>query len=324
MFWWWSRHPLAFVLWPFGLLFRGVAGLRRIAYRRGWLARQRLSVPVVVVGNLSVGGSGKTPLVIALVALLREAGYRPGVVSRGYGGRSHPGPRRVAPDSDPTELGDEPVLIARRAGCPVVVDWDRPQAARAALALGCDLILSDDGLQHYALDRTLEIVVIDGRRRFGNGWCLPAGPLREPPSRLRGVDLVIVNGPDQDTLRPGEYGMRLLSGAAVNLLDPQQTRPLAHWRGQTVHAVAGIGDPERFFAGLRDAGIRVLAHPKPDHHRYRAHDLRFADPYPVLLTEKDAVKCRAFASKACWMVPVTAEPEHGFRAALLRALDDSR
>lgn len=316
MAFWYSRSALALALWPLSQLFWGIVVLRRRLYRLGWLSSRSLPVPVIVVGNISVGGSGKTPLVIWLVERLRAAGYRPGVVSRGYGGRSRTWPRRVTASGDPAELGDEPVLIAVRSSCPVVVDPDRPRGAGELLDAGCDLILADDGLQHYALERALEIAVVDGRRGFGNGFCLPAGPLREPVGRLAEVDFVVVNGRVTD----GGYAMRLVGDRAVNLVDPAESRPLTDWRGRRVHALAGIGDPQRFFDALRGFGIEVTAHPFADHHRFRPDELAFGDGQALLMTEKDAVKCRPWACNHHWYVPVTAEPEPAFEPALLARL----
>jgi tetraacyldisaccharide 4'-kinase len=268
---------------------------------------------VIVVGNLTVGGAGKTPLVIWLCEHLQRAGHRPGVVSRGYGGRPPRLPLSVTAATAPSEAGDEPVLIAARTGCPVVVDPDRPRAARALLAANdVDVIVADDGLQHYALARNLEIVVVDGRRRFGNGFCLPAGPLREPLSRLVTVDLVVVNGAGG----AGEFALRLVGDRLANLADVAHTEPLTAWRGRRVHAVAGIGDPARFFTALTTAGLEVVEHPFPDHHAYRPDDLDFGDGLPVLMTEKDAVKCRTFAAARHWYLPVSAAPDAAFMAAL--------
>lgn len=305
------------LLAPLGWLYAAVATLRRSAYGAGLLHSEKMPVPVIVVGNITVGGTGKTPLVIWLVETLREAGHRPGVVSRGYGGAATSWPQAVNGDSDPRMVGDEPVLIAHRCGCPVVVGPQRVQAARKLLAdHDCDVIVCDDGLQHYALARDVEITVIDGVRRFGNGRCLPAGPLRERPSRLRSVDLVVVNGAAQ----AGDCDMQLMGGEARALLDPDSCHALERWRGETVHGVAGIGNPGRFFDHLRAHGLSVMEHPFPDHHRFRADDLRFGDDLPVMMTEKDAVKCREFARAGHWYVPVSAHLDEPCRQRLQRIL----
>ncbi len=300
---WYSRNAVAVGLTPLSWLFCTLASLRRGCYRLGIFRSVELPVPVVVVGNITVGGTGKTPLVTWLVRCLREAGFRPGVVSRGYGGRSAHWPRSVNPGSDPVEVGDEPLLIARRTGCPVVVGPDRVAAARALLEEAqVDVVISDDGLQHYRLGRDVEIAVIDGQRRFGNGKCLPAGPLRECPRRLETVDLVVANGAPG----PGEFGMSLALSDALPVAGRGAATALSAWRGQQVHAVAGIGYPGRFFKALRAVGIEPIEHPFPDHHPFTREEIDFGDGLPVLMTEKDAVKCAGLAHERHWFVPVEA------------------
>lgn len=300
-------------------------GLRRTAYRRGWLARQTVGVPVVVVGNVTAGGTGKTPLTIALVERLREAGWKPGVASRGYG-RSDAKTARWVDATTATEVGgDEPVLIAAKTGVPVRVDRDRAAAARALVETGCDVIVCDDGLQHYRLARDVEIEVTDVHRRYGNGRLIPAGPLREPASRARECDFHVVNlGQEGQANRSpaagfGEWAMRLRIDTALPLLGGRG-RPLHGFSGQRVHAVAGISHPERFFAMLRQAGIGVVPHAFPDHHAYASGDLAFGSELPVLMTEKDAVKCRGFANDWCFSVPLLAELPEAFWVALLDRL----
>lgn len=312
-----TPHPLTLALKPLSWLFCGVVTLRRKCYRWGLLRERRVGAPVVVVGNLSVGGTGKTPLVIHLVEVLRKAGWRPGVISRGYGGTSRNWPRYVTADSDPQEVGDEPVLLAIRCRCPVIVDPDRVAAAQALLNNhACDIIVADDGLQHYRLARDIEILVIDGQRRFGNGECLPAGPLREPLSRLDDVTFLVSNGQAQ----ADEYSMTLSGERAVNLLDPSVTCHISNFRDDLVRAVAGIGNPQRFFDDLRARQIHVVDHPFPDHHRFTAVDLDFKDELPVLMTEKDAVKCRPWAKDWYWYVPVTAQVDDRLEQQLLNRL----
>ena len=312
-----SLNGIAVLLWPLSLLFGLAARVRRLLYLHGLRRSEAVPVPLIVVGNITVGGAGKTPLVARLVDLLREAGYQPGVISRGYGGQSAQWPQQVRADSNPRLVGDEPVLLARRCRCPIVVGPDRVAAARTLLDThGCNVILSDDGLQHYRLQRDLEIAVVDGFRRLGNGACLPAGPLREPPSRLREVDFVVGNG----AARGSEYLMSLRGDRAVNLTDPGISVSLAGFSQSTVHAVAGIGDPGRFFDQLRHARLRILEHPFPDHHAFRPQDLHFPQDLPVLMTEKDAVKCQTFAPEGCWYVPVSARLEPAFEEDLLKRL----
>ena len=314
---WYGRSFLSVLLAPLGALYGAVMGLRRALYRARILRSTRMAVPVIVVGNISVGGTGKTPLVIWLAETLKRAGKHPGVVSRGYGGAATSWPQQVRADSDPRLVGDEPVLIARRAACPVVVDPDRVRAAQTLLATHhCDVLISDDGLQHYALARDVEIAVVDGTRRHGNGRCLPAGPLREPLRRLRTVDVIMVNGGDA----ADECSFHLIGDIACAVDGMPSARPLAEFAGQSVHAVAGIGRPARFFEHLRRQGVQVIAHPYPDHYLYRAEELRYADHLPVLMTEKDAVKCRPFADPLHWYVPVSAHIEPMCKSRLQKVL----
>jgi tetraacyldisaccharide 4'-kinase len=310
---WYERAAPPWALMPFALLYGAGAALRRVLYAHGVWRAARLPCAVVVVGNLSVGGTGKTPLVCWLVEHLRERGLHPGIVTRGYGGSSS-NVRPVTALDDPAIVGDEPVLLARRTGVPVAVGRDRPAAAQLLLRAGCDVIVSDDGLQHYALARDCEIVVIDGDRRFGNGWLLPAGPLREPPGRLKGVDAVVVNG--GRPLLEGALGMRLEARHAVSLREGT-VEPLSALAGRSIHAVAGIGNPERFFNMLRARGIAVVGRSLVDHARLSPADIEFGDDKRVLMTEKDGVKCRPFAGPRHWYVPVTASFEAADAAALL-------
>lgn len=303
---WWA-HPLA-------ALYGGVIRLRRTLYRIGWLRSERLPVPVVVIGNLTAGGTGKTPLAIAVAAGLREHGYRPGVVSRGHGGTQRE-PLLLGDAPDPRMVGDEPCLI-RASGVPVAVGRDRPAAARLLLGAGCDVVVADDGLQHYALARDVEICVIDGARRFGNGRLLPVGPLREPLDRLRSVDLRVCNG---GIAEAGEYPMQLQGDEAV-AMEGGERRPLASFAGRPVHAVAAIGNPQRFFDSLRACGIEVTEHAFADHHAFSAAELDFADDRPLLMTDKDAVKCQSFARPNWWRVPVRAALPPAFHAALRERL----
>jgi tetraacyldisaccharide 4'-kinase len=317
---WQTRNGASLALLPLAGVFAALSVVRRAAYRFGLRKAVRFPVPVIVIGNLTVGGTGKTPLVIWLAQHLRSQGWRPGLVARGYLGTADHWPQPVYPDSDPVEVGDEAVLLARRTACPIHVGPNRPAAVAALLDGGqVDLVLSDDGLQHYSLGRDLEIVVVDGQRRFGNGWLLPAGPLREPVSRLQAVDLVVVNG---GAPRPGELAMQLGEPKVYALKDSSRLEPLARFSGRAVHAVAGIGNPWRFFELLRAHGVKAIAHSFPDHHAYHAADLQFADDFPILMTEKDAVKCGRFASPRHWAVRVEAQPDAGFRAQLEQRLQE--
>ena len=285
---------------PLACLFGLVVDARRSAYRRGWLTRVAQPRPVVVVGNLTVGGSGKTPLVAWLALRLAERGIKVGIASRGYGGTADE-PMRLGPDTDATIAGDEPILLARQTGVPVAIGRDRVGAA-ALLPPEVQLVIADDGLQHYRLARNLEILVIDGERRFGNGRLLPAGPLREPVSRADEADLLVVNG---GAAREGELRMSLVPGDLITL-DGGRRRSLRDFVGQRVHAVAAIGNPARFFSTLKAAGLEPIEHPHPDHATLTASDLDFADGLPVLMTEKDAVKCAGLAREGVYWLEVSA------------------
>ena len=314
---WYAPSPFGALLAPIGWLVALFTVLRRGAYRTGLRRSWRIGCPVVVVGNLSAGGTGKTPLIIAIARLLAERGLRVGVVCRGYRGTASRWPRKIRPDSDPDRVGDEAVLLARRTGVSVAAGPNRIAAARILFRRSkCDVILSDDGLQHLRLARDVEIVVVDGVRRHGNGRCIPAGPLREPLSRLASVDLVVVNGAG----RQGELEMRLVAGHAVNLVDASLTRPLDSFRGAPVHAVCAIGHQERFFRTLETHGVTIVRHPFPDHHPFREAEIRFPDGAPVLMTEKDAVKCERFADARHWYVPVEAVLSSALEARLLSVL----
>lgn len=315
---WYDRPSPPWWLIPFSLVYGAVAELRRLLYRKSLRRAARMPCPVVVVGNLSVGGTGKTPLVCWLVAHLAELGYTPGVVTRGYGGSSGDA-RRVSATDDPKLVGDESVLLARRTSAPVAIGRDRPAAAQLLVSAGCDVIVSDDGLQHYALARDCEVVVIDGDRRFGNGWLLPAGPLREAPGRLKAADAIVVNG--GRPLLKDALGMRLEAKNAV-ALKSGAVQPLTALAGHSIHAIAGIGNPERFFNMLRSRGIEVIGRPLADHARLTQSDIEFDDDKPVLMTEKDAVKCEAFAGERHWYVPVTATFELGESHRLLKIILD--
>lgn len=317
---WHTGHPVFALLLPLSLLFTLLILIRRLGYRLGLLSVWRAPVPVIVVGNLSVGGTGKTPLTLALVDHLKRAGWRPGIVSRGHGGQTVY-PARVQITDAARHVGDEPLLLARRSGVPVVVDPRRAQAVRHLLATSdCNVVICDDGLQHYALARDLEIAVLDGARGLGHGWLLPAGPLREPRARLARCDFRVCNGawtaagtPPTDLvsadLVPGIW-QPVSSGTSVTA--PPQP-------GTTVRAIAAIGNPVRFFSLLERLGYRVLPQAFPDHHAYAAADLRSALPHPLVMTEKDAVKCAGIAPANSWYLPVQAElPDTFWQAVLAR------
>ncbi len=314
----WYKDPFIGVwLMPLGFLFSDAVRFRKFLYRHGVLKTHTLPVPVIVVGNITVGGTGKTPLIIWLAGFLKASGFKPGIISRGYGGQAESWPQRVTADSDAKHVGDEALLIAKQTGCPMAVGPLRVDAANLLLRQAdCTVILSDDGLQHYALNRDIEIAVIDGERRFGNGYCLPAGPLREPIERLQSVDFVIVNGEKSEE---NEFSMQLVGDTLVNLITGEQ-KSLQEFNGVDCHALAGIGNPERFFKLLEAAGLMCITHGFPDHYPFQRGDIEFSDNKPVLMTEKDAVKCRAFAGKQHWYLPVKAVPESVFSDQLLNLL----
>lgn len=314
---WYRISPLHLILLPASWLFRALAALRRRLYQSGILSSYTLPVPVVVIGNISVGGTGKTPLTLALARQLTDAGHHPVIVSRGFGGTLVQQP--VISSSTADQVGDEPLLMARRGICPVWVGRDRVATAKLALQAcpQCDVVLCDDGLQHYRLQRDMEICVIDGVRRFGNGYLLPAGPLREPVSRLKTVDAVVVNGGE---VASGQYAMQLSGEIFYNLNNPGMTARACDFQGLRLHAVAGIGHPQRFFDQLKSLGLTVTPHAFADHHPYKAFDLSFDQCDALLLTEKDAVKCAAFADEKCWVLRVDAQIDPALTAQLLRKI----
>ena len=302
------RTLLTSALTPLGWIFSVVAASRRFAYRFGPFRRTRVPIPVIVVGNITVGGTGKTPLVLWLVEQLEARGRKPGIISRGYGSEGRT-PRRVDPSDDAASAGDEPLLLAA-SGVPVWIGRDRAATARRLVELhsDVDVIISDDGLQHYALARDFEIAVVDGARGFGNGALLPAGPLREPVSRLGSVDAVVVNGADF-TLPPiaaRTFVMTLRGDRFENLVDRRQAGAES-FRTKRVHAVAGIGNPQRFFDTLRELRLEPNCHPFPDHHRFKASDVALPDAEVIVMTEKDAIKCASFADARMWALPVVAD-----------------
>ncbi|MCB1669889.1 MAG: tetraacyldisaccharide 4'-kinase [Pseudomonadales bacterium] len=327
---WYRKAGWLLLLWPVSLLFQLLASIRRF-YHSAVARSQRPAVPVVVVGNISVGGTGKTPLIIGLAKALRKAGLRPGIISRGYLGKAPDYPFIVEKNSSAEEVGDEALLIARSLGdCPMVVDPDRLRALeKLCSSFHCDVVLSDDGLQHYALPRDLEIVVIDGKRLFGNGMCLPAGPLREPVSRLRSVPYLFINGePEGDELPPELERAERLSLQPTFLVNLQtgEKKPFkgAPFNiGTTVHAVTGIGNPDRFFTLLSTLPYQVRRHDFPDHHPFSAADLEALaiDPrQPVVMTQKDAVKCEQFAGRNYWYLAVEMKLPDAALASLLETI----
>jgi tetraacyldisaccharide 4'-kinase len=327
---WYGGRPAPWWLRALSPLFGTLVRSRHWLYAHGWCRTVRVAAPVIVVGNISVGGTGKTPLVIWLAGRLAGLGLAVAVVSRGYGRR---GRRAVVPlltTSSADEVGDEALVIGRRAQCPVYVGSDRVRAAQAAIAAGAGVVIADDGLQHLRLARDAEIALVDAQRGFGNSALLPAGPLREPAARLDCVSAVVWSGggfgPEAGERRERPALRMRLVGTELEAVGPPGRRcALATFAGQRVHAVAGIGNPQRFFATLHTAGLQPIEHPFPDHHHYRHGDLQFGDTLPVIMTEKDAVKCQSFAPAQCWYLPVTARFAPADESALLgRILMDAR
>lgn len=297
------------LLLPFSALFCALSTFRQWMYGAGVVRQNKLSVPVIIVGNISVGGTGKTPLVVAITEYLKSSGYKPGIVSRGYGGSAQNWPIKVTAESDPAEVGDEAVLLANRCACPMSVGPNRVSAAEKLLQDSqCNIIVSDDGLQHLALGRDIEIIVIDGERRFGNGLCLPAGPLRELSSRTNRADIVVSNG----NAHADEYEMQLIPEQMQKVSNSDEKLSLKEFSQKQVHAVAGIGNNERFFKTLENLGISIKRHAFEDHHEFKREDLNFDDDLPVLMTEKDAVKCRKFESEDYWFLKISAQLPDAF------------
>ena len=319
MRYWYHRGLAAWLLWPASVLFRIAVALRRLMYWLRLAPSSHPGIPVIVVGNLVAGGSGKTPLVIWIAEHLKKKGWSPGIVSRGYGARITI-PRAATIADDAAEVGDEPIVLSRRSGCPVWVGADRLAviAALRAAHPDVDVVVLDDGLQHYRLRRDVEIAVVDARA-FGNGFLLPAGPLREPASRLRSVDAVVSHGAPVKG-----YAMRLVGSELHRMTNAAERRRASAFAGQNVHAVAGIGDPNRFFLHLGRLGVKALPHPFPDHHRYDPRELDFGEGALVLMTEKDAVKLRHAARDNWWVLPVSAELDPAFGNWLTERLDEFR
>ena len=315
---WYRLSPLSLALWPLSLVYRILATLRRLAYGNGLLRVTRLPLPLIVVGNIVAGGTGKTPLVLWLARMLKQNGWTPGIVSRGYGG-SAALPMEVAATSPANLVGDEPLLLARASGCPVWVGRERARAAAGLLAAhrGCDVLILDDGLQHYALARDIEIAVED-ERGVGNGFLLPAGPLREPASRR--VDAWVTN-----KAQPGSHGrgyrMDLRGDTFLRVAAPRERAPAAAFAGKKLHAVAAIGNPQRFFDHLARLGLATVNHAFADHHAYGAGELGFGDCEALLMTEKDAVKCEAFARQHWYALQVEAELAPAFGEFILAKLN---
>lgn len=325
---WFQEQWATFTIWhilliPLSWLFGIIVFLRKYLYQHGWLKSYCLNVPVIVVGNINVGGTGKTPLVIWLAEQMKLAGYKPGIISRGYGGNAQQ-VTEVLPDSNARVAGDEAVLIAARTNCPVFVSADRVSAGHHLLKTypECNVIISDDGLQHYRLQRNVEIVVYDSVKGFGNSALLPAGPLRESKARLKTVDAVVSNGADiKENLKCfNPIAMQLAATDFYNLADVQKKSTAQALAQQKILAVAGIGNPQRFFDQLSNFGLQFESRAYADHYIFQAKDFEHINADVVLMTEKDAVKCRAFAQPNFWVLPVSAVVNGGLMSAVLNKI----
>jgi tetraacyldisaccharide 4'-kinase len=325
---WYGHSPLVWIFVPFSWLYQSIIAGKSYLYRSGMLKAQRVAVPVIIIGNITAGGTGKTPLTIWLAKALRQHGFTPGIISRGYRGKVGPHPVIVGADSDPAVVGDEAIMLATASECAVVVHPDRVAAAVKAIETGASLIIADDGLQHTRLARDCEIAVIDGHRGFGNGRLLPAGPLREKPTRLDAVDKVVVQRAarkPRDVLRrtsdrrPFHFDLKPI---ALRRLDGSESKTIADFTGRKVHAVAGIGNPNRFFRVLEANGMIVKRHPLPDHAKISAADIVFDDDLDVVMTAKDAVKCRFPEAGQCWCVDADVEFEGEGGEMLLKLVLD--
>lgn len=314
---WYESGFLTWLLLPLSWLYCLVVIIRRKLYQLQLFKSYSARVPVLVVGNIVVGGSGKTPLLLALCAYIQQQGFRPGVVSRGYGG-SFSGVKQVQANDSADVVGDEPMMIFNRTALPVVVGADRVAAVDYLLENNnCDIVLSDDGMQHYRMRRDIEVAVIDSERGFGNGYCLPAGPLRERASRLQDADIIVYNGHNTDKVDDCSYSLKMLELTGLN---NDESRPLASFLQKPVHAVAGIGNPERFFNQLRQNNLDLIEHAFPDHHDYQQADFSGWNDACIIMTEKDAVKCADLALTDAWVVKVEADFSDRFKSRLSSTL----
>jgi len=324
---WYNESKITVFLKPLSWLYCSIVFIRKNLYRFKVLKSYQLSVPVVIVGNITVGGNGKTPLVIWLADKLKQSGYRPGIISRGYGGQAKKWPQQVRPDSDPLIVGDEAIVISRRTACPMAVGPDRVETGRALVKYSnCDIVISDDGMQHYRLKRNIEIAVVNAYTQFGNELCLPAGPLREPIKRLDKVNFIVTNGSlnesDKNKLKvKTEYNMQYEGNELHALHDEKNIVSLSDFKNKKVHVVTAIANPERFFETLKSFGIEIVEHVYIDHYIFSESDLSFSDELPVIMTEKDSVKCRRFKIKNCWYLPITCKISNSLELNILNKLE---
>ena len=318
---WYNDSPAKYLLLPLSALYCGVN-----AWQRWWQSRSqhhsqpRFPCAVIVVGNITVGGTGKTPLTIYLTEILQEAGYRPAIITRGYGGKAIQQLQAVTPRSDPAEVGDEAVLIASTTGVPVYAGANRLESINTCLKNhNCNIIISDDGMQHYKMPRDIQIAVIDGERQLGNRLCLPAGPLREPARRLKQCHFIVVNGNEKKQNLPGAFKMTIQGNELINLKTAEK-RKLDDFQGKTVHVVSGIGNPQRFYNSLQRKGLKLIKHSFPDHYQFKPDDLQFKPKAAIIMTQKDAVKCHPFAPENSWYLPIKARLDNDFATQLIKLL----
>ncbi|TLY47549.1 MAG: tetraacyldisaccharide 4'-kinase [Gammaproteobacteria bacterium] len=315
---WQKKSFLAYLLWPLSFVYSIFIFLRRKLYQLHFLKINYLTVPVIVVGNITIGGTGKTPVVIALACFLKEKGWRPGIISRGYGGNTKHFPCLVHQNSNAREVGDEPLLIAQHTACPTVIDPNRSRGAKSLLKRSnCNIVISDDGLQHLSLGRNIEIVVVDGERRFGNNFCLPAGPLREPVSRLNSVDFVI----SKEMTQANEFKLSLIPDYFYQLIQTKNKQSADYFLNRKVHAVAGIGNPSQFFKTLRNLNLTIIEHPFPDHYQFKPRDFNFGDDAIVIMTEKDAIKCVGFVDTRLWCLKTKTDLDNNFLNTILSRIN---
>ena len=311
---WYEKAKGAWILLPLTGLYCAISRVKRWKDTRNQV---QIDCPIIIVGNISVGGTGKTPLTIYTVKLLQENRYKPAIITRGYGGKATSWPQRVTATTDASLAGDEAVLMASRTSVPVYAGADRVSSITKILEhTDCDVIVSDDGLQHYKMPRDIQIAVIDGKRQLGNGYCLPAGPLRERKKRLDSCDLIVVNGEEHKNYPSTWLKMSLVGDRLINLKTHEE-QSLDQFSEKTVNAVTGIGNPQKFYKTLKQSDLKLICHDFPDHHNFKPNDLDFNNDYPVLMTEKDAVKCKAFANENVWVLPVTAVLDRQFNQSLL-------
>ena len=319
---WYQCAKWLYLLFPLALLYGLITSIRKLLYTLHVSKSYRAKVPVIVVGNITVGGTGKSPLVAYLIESLRQQGFNPGVVSRGYGASINQDEvREVLASSAAAEVGDEPLMLKLRVGCPIFVSPSRRLAVQAVEAKGCDIVISDYGLQHYGLERDIEICVFDGERKWGNGCLLPVGPLRESLSRVKSIDFIVVNGESWQDQALFRSAIRMdLQGGELKSLGTGETKTISHFQAQRVNAVAAIGNPERFFQALEAQGLSIQRHGFNDHHAYSESDLDFENDLPIIMTEKDAVKCRSFKLQNAWYLPVSAKLSNDLASQIISAL----